>query len=137
MCDEGFTKKMNAGKEPNDLGEIDDYIYTPTTLYNKRIAYKVLEFETLLDSSDMNADDWILISETIEENYEDFDAFIILQGTDTLPYTASALSFMLENLQKTVILTAAQIPLTEMRNDAMNNVISSLQVAGKTAFLFI
>lgn len=63
-------------------------------------------------------------------SYLDYDAFIILHGTDTMAYTASALSFMLENLKKTVIITGAQIPMGEPRNDAVNNLLSSLTIAG-------
>ena len=61
---------------------------------------------------------------------EDYDAFIILHGTDTLSYTASALSFMIENLQKTVIITGAQVPMGEIRNDAVNNLLCALTIAG-------
>lgn len=64
------------------------------------------------------------------QSYLEYDAFIILHGTDTMAYTASALSFMIENLKKTVIVTGAQIPMGESRNDAVNNLLSSLTIAG-------
>jgi len=90
----------------------------------------LLEFEELIDSSNMMISDWIKISKTIEENYKRFDGFIVLHGTDTMAYTASALSFMLENLNKTVVITGSQIPLMELKNDAVDNLLGSLLVAG-------
>lgn len=74
--------------------------------------------------------DWIKIAKTIEEQYKRFDGFIVLHGTDTMAYTASALSFMLENLNKTVVITGSQIPLNELKNDAIDNLLGSLLVAG-------
>lgn len=90
----------------------------------------MLEFEDLIDSSNMMIVDWIKISKTIEENYKKYDGFVILHGTDTMAYTASALSFMLENLNKTVVVTGSQIPLLELKNDAVDNLLGSLLVAG-------
>ena len=74
--------------------------------------------------------DWIRIATEIELNYTQFDAFVILHGTDTMAYTASALSFLLEDLGKTVILTGAQIPLSQLRNDATDNLMGALSIAG-------
>ena len=67
----------------------------------------------------------------IKDNYHDFDAFVILHGTDTMSYTASGLSFMLENLNKPVILTGSQIPILELKNDAVDNFLGSLLIAGQ------
>ena len=75
----------------------------------KRIYYYIKEQETIIDSSDMSMDDWMKIAKDVELYYKDFDAFVILHGTDTLAYTASALAFILEHLGKTVILTGAQV----------------------------
>ena len=100
------------------------------TTYNTVIYYKLIELDELIDSSNLTPDHWVKITNVIEENYSKFDSFIILHGTDTLQYTASALSFMLENLQKTVIITGSQIPLSEIRNDAFDNLIGSLLIAG-------
>lgn len=108
----------------------ENTLITPETPYHKRIYYTILEFENLIDSSNMRLEDWIKIAKTIEENYKKYDAFIILHGTDTMAYTASALSFMLENLNKTVIITGSQIPILELRNDAVDNLLGSLMVAG-------
>ncbi|KAI7897783.1 asparaginase-domain-containing protein [Cokeromyces recurvatus] len=74
--------------------------------------------------------DWVRIAADIKENYELYDAFIVLHGTDTMAYTASALSFMLEELGKTVIITGSQVPLTEVRNDAVENLLGALTIAG-------
>ncbi|KAJ1497630.1 hypothetical protein HMI56_005509, partial [Coelomomyces lativittatus] len=78
----------------------------------------------------MTMKDWIRLAKDIELNYTLFDAFIILHGTDTMAYTSSILSFMLENLDKTVILTGSQIPIMEVRNDAIENLLGALQIAG-------
>jgi len=67
----------------------------------------------------------------IKDNYHEFDAFVILHGTDTMSYTASSLSFMLENLNKPVILTGSQIPILELKNDAVDNFLGSLLIAGQ------
>ncbi len=92
-------------------------------------AYRVLEFDPLIDSSNISIEDWNKLVQTIAEQYDYYDGFIILHGTDTLSYTASALSFMLENLAKPVILTGSQIPLYESRNDAKDNIIAALLLA--------
>ncbi|KIS71096.1 uncharacterized protein UMAG_01007 [Mycosarcoma maydis] len=96
----------------------------------KRVRYAVLEYDPLLDSSEMDIPDWIRLASDISLNYENFDAFIVLHGTDTMAYTASALSMLLENLGKSVIVTGAQVPLSELRNDAIENVLGALMLAG-------
>lgn len=88
--------------------------------------YIIKEYLPLLDSSNMTVNEWNRIAQDIADEYEYFDGFVIFHGTDTMAYTASALSFMLENLDKPVILTGSQIPLSEVRNDAIDNVITSL-----------
>lgn len=103
---------------------------TPQTLYGRRVRYTVFEFEELLDSSSIDAKGWTEIARTIERNYTLFDAFVVLHGTDSLAYTCSALSFMLQNLGKTVVLTGAQAPMLELQNDATDNLLGSLVVAG-------
>ncbi|KAJ3394202.1 hypothetical protein HDU84_009522 [Entophlyctis sp. JEL0112] len=103
---------------------------TPRSLYGKRIRYSVLEYDPLLDSSNMTMKDWVKIATDIEVNYHLFDAFLVIHGTDTMAYTASALSFMLEDLGKSVILTGSQVPLSEVRNDAVENLLGALTIAG-------
>jgi 60kDa lysophospholipase len=90
----------------------------------------VLEFGHLLDSSSIDAKGWTLIASTIKSNYASFDGFIILHGTDSLAYSASALSFMLEDLTKPVILTGSQAPIFELQTDATDNLLDSLILAG-------
>uniref|UniRef100_A0A1B0CBT9 asparaginase n=2 Tax=Lutzomyia longipalpis TaxID=7200 RepID=A0A1B0CBT9_LUTLO len=96
----------------------------------RRVIYTVTEYDPLLDSSNMTINDWVRIAEDIRQSYEFFDGFVILHGTDTLSYTASALSFMLENLGKTVIITGSQIPIFETRTDGKDNFTSALIIAG-------
>ncbi|XP_056101503.1 60 kDa lysophospholipase isoform X1 [Rhinichthys klamathensis goyatoka] len=98
---------------------------------NKRIVYTVLEYSPLLDSCNMSTDDWATIGKDIEKHYEQYDGFVILHGTDTMAYTASALSFMCENLGKPVILTGSQVPIYEMRNDGRDNLLGALLIAGQ------
>jgi L-asparaginase len=90
-------------------------------------------FDRLLDSSSMTPDDWVNIARKIEQNYETHDGFIVIQGTDTLTYTASALSFMLENLAKPVVITGSQLPLPNARTDAKLNYGHALQIAAYKA----
>jgi hypothetical protein len=77
----------------------------------------------------MSYKDWVKIAADIHTNYHFYDAFIVLHGTDTMAYTTSALSFMLENLRKTVIVTGSQIPISQTRNDGFDNLLGSLTIA--------
>lgn len=86
-------------------------------------------FETPIDSSDADPDFWVKIVEIIEQNYDKHDGFVILHGSDTMAYTASALSFMLENLTKPVILTGSQLPIGLLRTDGRENLISAIELA--------
>jgi lysophospholipase len=124
FCDKEFTMK-----EVMDNNVDSDYLVTPVTIYNKRVYYKILEFDHVIDSANMNLDYWKLIGNAIYNNYNLYDGFVILHGTDTMNYTASILSFQLENLNKPVILTGSQIPLAEMRNDGIKNLVDSLTIA--------
>lgn len=103
---------------------------TPVTAYGRQVRYTVFEFEELLDSSSIDARGWAQIAETIERNYTLFDGFVVLHGTDSLAYTCSALSFMLQNLGKPVVLTGSQAPMLKLQNDATDNLLGSLVVAG-------
>lgn len=86
-------------------------------------------FEKPVDSSDMGPQEWRMVADWIHKNYEQFDGFLILHGTDTMSYTASALSFMLKNLGKPVILTGSQLPIGDLRTDAKENLLTSLYYA--------
>jgi L-asparaginase len=92
--------------------------------------FDLIEYDPLLDSSNISVREWVKIAKDIKEKYDLYDGFVILHGTDTMAYTASALSFMLEGLAKPVILTGSQIPLCEIRNDARDNLITALMIAG-------
>jgi L-asparaginase len=92
-------------------------------------SYEIGELEPLLDSAEMTPSDWVRIAGAIRDRYDDYDGFVILHGTDTMAYSASALAFMLEGLSKTVLLTGSQIPLCRPRNDAQDNLIASMILA--------
>ncbi|MCQ2419916.1 MAG: asparaginase [Clostridia bacterium] len=94
-------------------------------------ALEVIQFDPLLDSSNVSIPEWNKIGKTIADNYEKYDGFVVLHGTDTMSYSASALSFMLENLEKPVIFTGAQIPLCEIRSDGYSNIVSSVVIAAE------
>ncbi len=103
---------------------------TPPSRLGRRIRYQIKEYDPLLDSVNMEFEDWVQIANDIAENYDQFDAFIVLHGTDTMAYATSALSFMLVNLAKPVIVTGSQLPLGEIRNDAVENMLGALAIAG-------
>lgn len=88
-----------------------------------------ISFEKPIDSSNMNPDKWVQIVTIIEENYNQFDGFVVLHGSDTMSYSASAVSFMLENLAKPVIFTGSQLPIGDLRTDAKENLITAIQIA--------
>ncbi len=90
-------------------------------------------FETPIDSSNINCTHWISIATTIEDTYDDYDGFVVLHGSDTMSYSASALSYMLENLAKPVIFTGSQLPIGDLRTDAKENLITSIQMAALRA----
>jgi L-asparaginase len=92
---------------------------------------KTISFQKPIDSSNMNPGYWVQIAEIIEENYDTFDGFVVLHGSDTMSYSASALSFMLENLAKPVIFTGSQLPIGDLRTDAKENLITSIQMASQ------
>ncbi|XP_046848457.1 L-asparaginase-like isoform X2 [Xenia sp. Carnegie-2017] len=102
----------------------------PLSEYGVRVFYYIKEYEEKKDSSNMDSEDWVEIAKDVRDNYDAFDSFVILHGTDTMSYTASILSFMFQNLHKTVILTGSQISLFEQRNDGRNNVLGALMFAG-------
>ncbi len=113
------------GKEPfiDIMGRISDFASPELP------EYDVIEFSPLLDSSDMTVSEWNLIGKTIAQNMDKYDGFVVLHGTDTMAYTASALSFSLQNLQKPVIVTGSQIPLCEIRSDGKDNILASMLIA--------
>lgn len=99
------------------------------TLRNLFLDLTVISFETPIDSSNVQPEHWQTMSKIILDNYTEQDGFVILHGTDTMAYTASALSFMLPGIGKPVVLTGAQLPITEPRSDARENLITALEIA--------
>jgi asparaginase (EC 3.5.1.1) len=97
----------------------------------KRFNYRIssYQFDPPIDSSDMEPQAWAKLVKIINYNYDNFDGFVILHGTDTMAYTASALSFMLENLSKPVILTGSQLPIGVLRTDGKENLITAIEIA--------
>ena len=93
--------------------------------------WELVELDPLLDSSNMTVLDWNAIGRVIADHYDAFDGFVVLHGTDTMAYTASALSFSLENLNKPVIITGSQIPLFEVRNDGLDNLVTAMLIAAE------
>lgn len=90
---------------------------------------ETISFDNPIDSSNMNPEKWVKIATIIEENYTFFDGFVVLHGSDTMSYSASALSFMLENLAKPVVFTGSQLPIGDLRTDAKENLITAIQIA--------
>jgi L-asparaginase len=90
---------------------------------------ETISFENPIDSSNMNPEKWVVLASLIEDNYAQFDAFVVLHGSDTMSYSASALSFMLENLSKPVVFTGSQLPIGDLRTDAKENLITAIQIA--------
>ncbi len=123
----GMFKDSETGTLQNfNFDELLEKI-TELNLLDCNIATK--SFKEPIDSTNMNPSEWIHIASVLEDNYQDFDGFVILHGSDTMSYTASALSFMLENLQKPVIFTGSQLPIGDLRTDAKENLITSIQIA--------
>ncbi|MBW03450.1 60 kDa lysophospholipase, partial [Eschrichtius robustus] len=98
---------------------------------DQRVMYTVLECQPLFDSSDMTITEWVQIAQIIERHYGQYHGFVVIHGTDTMAFAASVLSFMLENLQKTVILTGAQVPIHALWNDGRENLLGALLLAGQ------
>jgi len=95
-------------------------------------AHTLAVLEPLLDSADMTPDDWVRIARLITSRYAEFDGFVVVHGTDTLAYTASALSFLLPGLGKPVVLTGSQLSLTDPRSDGREHLVTSILLAGTT-----
>ncbi|KAI1751636.1 L-asparaginase [Xylaria castorea] len=103
---------------------------TPPSSYARHIRYSAIEFSPLLDSSSISSEGWTSIASSIRANYHLFDGFVVLHGTDSLAYSASALSFMLSDLGKPVILTGSQASIFALQSDAVDNLLGSLIIAG-------
>jgi len=115
----GALKAFNFGKLLHNIPELK--------LLDCEID--TFSFENPIDSSNMNPEHWTQIAHTIESNYDSFEGFVVLHGSDTMSYSASALSFMFENLSKPVIFTGSQLPIGDLRTDAKENLITAIQIA--------
>ncbi|WP_028110143.1 asparaginase [Ferrimonas futtsuensis] len=93
--------------------------------------FEISEYADLMDSANMTPEDWQHIANDIEARYDEFDGFVILHGTDTMAFTAAALSFMLEGLTKPVVVTGSQIPFAELRSDGQHNLLNALYLAAR------
>jgi L-asparaginase len=92
-----------------------------------------ISFNPLVDSSDITPEFWVTLAEIIQENYHKYNGFVVLHGTDTMSYSASALSFMLENLSKPVVFTGSQLPIGKLRTDGKENLVSAIEIAAATS----
>jgi len=120
---------LTGALEPLDFNHLKDNV--PEMKYIKA-GFDVYQFTNPIDSSDIDPSTWARLVDIITENYDTYMGFVILHGTDTMAYTASALSFMLENLTKPVILTGSQLPIGQLRTDGKENLVTSIELASLT-----
>lgn len=124
------------GMRVNDQGQLvpfnfEQFVDLVPELKQFKHNFTIFSFDELIDSADMTPDHWLAIADCIAEHYNSFDGFIVLQGTDTMAYAASGVSFLLENVKKPIIFTGAQLPIGAIRNDARKNLISSIDIAAQ------
>ena len=123
----GMVKDYNTGAlKAFDFSQISSKI---PELQHLNCEITTISFSNPIDSSNMNVDYYIEIAQIISDNYNNYDGFVVLTGSDTMSYTSSAISFMFENLQKPVIFTGSQLPIGDLRTDAKENLITSIEVA--------
>lgn len=120
------TNAQSGALEPLDFNHL---VANMPEIRQIETTIDVHQFAHPIDSSDMAPDKWAEIATIITERYDDYDGFVVLHGTDTMAYTASALSFMLENLTKPVILTGSQLPIRQLRTDGKENLVTSIELA--------
>ena len=125
----GMYKTSEGSLKPFDLDKLSTQIPELNTF---DIEINVISIAQPIDSSNMSKEVWIQLVEIIEKEFNNYNGFVILHGSDTMAYTASALSFMLENLNKPVILTGAQLPIGVRRTDAKENIITSIEIAARS-----
>ncbi|WP_035804120.1 asparaginase [Lunatimonas lonarensis] len=122
----GMAYSAEGALVPFNFGQILEKVPTLTQL---NISITVISFPEPIDSSNISPQHWVDMAYIIYENYDTYDGFVVLHGTDTMAYSASMLSFMLQGLNKPVIFTGAQLPISEMRSDARENLMTSLEIA--------
>lgn len=119
----------NVSDTPGSNSSLEE-LAMPISPHGVRVLYYIKEYSPIKDSSNMTISDWIEIALDIKENYINYDGFVVIHGTDTMAYSASALSFMLESLGKSVVFTGSQVPIYEQRNDGRDNLLGALVIAG-------
>lgn len=117
---------LSGALAPVDFSEIEREV---PELHKFNVELETITFSPVIDSSNITVECWVTLATIIEENYERFDGFVVLHGTDTMSYTASALSFMLSGLAKPVVFTGSQLPIGVLRTDGRENLISAIEVA--------
>ncbi len=124
MVEDSHSKSLM----PFDFNHLTDSM---PELKKLAVQLSAVSFEKPIDSSNMNPDIWVKLAKLIEKNYAHYDGFVVLHGSDTMAFTASALSFMLENLSKPVVLTGSQLPLGIIRTDGKENLITAIEIAAQ------
>ena len=124
---------IGMGRNP-ETGALEPFDFNHLTAQMPEFAavqtdIDVYQFDPPIDSSDMTPDKWVEIVRVIADHYDLYDGFVVLHGTDTMAFTASALSFLLENLTKPVILTGSQLPIGQLRTDGKENIVTSIEIA--------
>jgi len=127
----GGTISMIRSKDTGALcpASVETFRSLVPELVTSDVQISIYPFSPLIDSSDVNPDHWVRIAKTIEENYYQYDGFVVLHGTDTMAYSASALSFMLEGLSKPVVFTGSQLPIGVLRSDARENLLTAIEIS--------
>lgn len=113
--------------------DVDTFKAFVPELFVGNIDIEMLPFTPLIDSSDISPTNWVKMATAVADNYDRFDGFVILHGTDTMSYSASALSFMLENIGKPVVFTGSQLPVGVLRSDAKENLLTAIEIAAAEA----
>ena len=121
------TDIVSGALVPFDFSGIYDEF---PSLKRLNVDINVVTMDPVIDSSNVTPDNWITLAQLIQDNYLNYDGFVVLHGTDTMSYTASAMSFMLENLSKPVVFTGSQIPIGVLRTDGRENLITAIEIAG-------
>lgn len=122
----GMVHDQSGRLKPFDFAQILENVPELQRLDHRLTIHS---FQPLIDSSDMQPEIWLELAQLIHKDYESYDGFVVLHGTDTMAYTASALSFLLENLSKPVIITGSQLPIGQIRTDAKENLITAIEIA--------
>lgn len=121
-----FKDYQTNALKPFNFSKLEKYI---PELKQINCCISNWSFKTPIDSSNITPADWVLLLESIERNYSEYDGFVVLHGTDTMSYSASAISFMIENLKKPIIFTGSQLPIGDLRTDAKENLITAIGIA--------